>query len=292
MKDCTMQTTSKIHFLALFLFFLSTSQLEGSEQTEITLKSYESKITSCVENALCINLPPTDNIVSYDAFEYMRQAFAKVEEGDYATSLEIIFEAVKKLPTNFSLQVNLATLLGDYAECERDFDEILKERMIKKSQEIFQKLLAEVEGQSKRPFYYFQNEYCFRFAKYKEQYEFGVTRVADYWGTEEWNTRGFWGYYCQGVGAANYARDLLKQGNQRLALEYVQKAIVAWAQYFSYRNDYYNSYVHYALALGILGYKDEMMKALQHSADLIKKDLDYVEFRDVIEFVSGLENSH
>lgn len=63
------------------------------------------------------------------------------------------------------------------------------------------------------------------------------------------------------------------------------------AQYFTYDHNYYNSYVHYALALGILGYEDEMMKALQRSADLIHKDLSYTEFKDVTDFVGGSKKS-
>ncbi len=71
----------------------------------------------------------------------------------------------------------------------------------------------------------------------------------------------------------------------------MQKALVALAQYFSYENDYYNSYVHYALALEIIGYKEEMMRALQLSASIINRDLSYHEFKEVINFIDGIEQN-
>jgi len=66
------------------------------------------------------------------------------------------------------------------------------------------------------------------------------------------------------------------------------KAMVSWAQYFTYKNDYYNAYVHYAIALGVLGYKEEMMRALLRSASFINKDLTYFEFKEIIDFFESL----
>lgn len=112
--------------------------------------------------------------------------------------------------------------------------------------------------------------------------------INDYWGTPEYSTRiGASAYYNQGVGAAYFAKQLLQAGNRQQALEYAQKAAIAWGQYFSLENDYYNPYVHYGLALGILGQKDEMMRALRRGAELIKRDLNYTEFKDVIDFINA-----
>ena len=80
----------------------------------------------------------------------------------------------------------------------------------------------------------------------------------------------------------------IKQGNSILAAEYAQKAVIAWAQYFTYDNTHYNPYVHYALALGILGNRVEMMRALERSASLINKDLGYFEFKGIIDFVESI----
>lgn len=97
------------------------------------------------------------------------------------------------------------------------------------------------------------------------------------------------GYYYQGVGAVYHAQQLFESGDQLLAQKWAEKSLVAWAQYFTSTNDYYNSYVHYALALGLLGYYHEMMQALQKSADLIQKDLNYHEFKDVIDFINKIK---
>lgn len=239
-----------------------------------------------VERALLITLAMTDTVNSYQADEVGRQAFQKVREGNYGASLCMILEALKRFPSNFSLQANLASLLGDYAG---SFSGSLHDAMINKSQQIFNKLVDEIEGQHMADVFYFKNEYFFRFKLYKEQYQLGLEKITYYQGIDKWNSCAASCYYTQGVGAAQYARELLITGNKQLAFDYAQKALIAWAQYFSYSNNYYNAYVHYALALGILGYKDEMMKALQRSADLIKKDLSFNEFREVVEFIEAMK---
>ena len=162
--------------------------------------------------------------------------------------------------------------------------------MLTKAKELFDKLLKEAPSQPKEKYYPFKNEYYFRLTMYKEQYELGQEIVAHYWGKETWKRAGGNGYYYQGVGAARYARKLIDQGNKGLAFEYARKAIVSWAQYFSYENNYYNAYVHYALALGILGHKEEMMRALLRSASILKRDLSYQEFKEVIDFVNSLDS--
>lgn len=239
-----------------------------------------------IEQALTLELPPTNTTSSEKADRISKEAFKKVQDGNYEEAIALTVAGLTKFPRDFILQSDLAALLGDCSEITAP---PLKNSMIEKSKIMFERLLREADGQPKEVWYSFKNEYYFRFALYREQYELGLMRVAEYWGTNEWASRGFNGYYSQGVGAANYARKLIEQGNRSLALDYAQKALVAWAQYFSYENDYYNAYVHYALALGILGYKEEMMQALQRSAHLIEKDLDYHEFKEVITFVDEAE---
>lgn len=237
-----------------------------------------------IEQALNLELPTTTTIISEEANKFSDEATKKVHEGDYEEAIAITVRGLKKFPKDFILQSDLAALLGD---CSEITPSPLKEQMVQKSKTIFDILLKEADKQPKNALYPFKNEYYFRFALYREQYELGIKRVADYWGNDELSSRGFigQGYYSQGVGAAHYAQILLEQGNKSLALDYAQKAVVAWAQYFSYKNDYYNAYVHYALALGILGYKEEMMRALQRSAFLIKRDMNYHEFKEVIDFI-------
>ncbi len=268
-----------VYTVPFWMFCQRSLQYEKIEMSQ-------SDKNSIIEQALNIELLPVNTIVSEEANAFSQEATIKVHECNYEEAIKITLFGLEKFPQNFTLQSDLAALLGD---CSEITAEPLKERMIKKSKIMFDKLIKEADGQSKKAFYSFKNEYYFRFALYREQYELGLVRVADYWGTNERVSYGFRGYYSQGVGAANYAKKLIEQGDKSLAREYAQKALVAWAQYFSYKNDYYNSYVHYALALGIIGYKEEMMRALQRSASLINRDLSYHEFKEVIDFV---ENVH
>jgi hypothetical protein len=273
-----------IGLIGILLFFLFKNQ------KTISLKNYVST-DAIIQAALNIELPPTDNIVSQEAYGLSKQASQKVSESQYDIAIDIIVGGLNKIPQNFTLQADLAYLLSDCAEVGAPelLSIDLKNKMMQRSDQIFNKLMVEVKKQPKAEIYRFKNEYFYHFRMHREQYELGVQRVSDYWGTVDWMTSGFRGYYSQGVGAARYAQQLIARGDRQLALDYAQKAIIAWAQYFSYKNDYYNAYVHYALALGILGYKEEMMRALEKSASLIRRDLNYFEFKNVIDFVRGLE---
>jgi tetratricopeptide (TPR) repeat protein len=272
------KTNKYILFLALILVGVFSVWFFYNFRTRPLTREQKDRI---IERALALQLSRASAIISQEAKKFSERASKKVREAAYEEAINTALEGLKKFPNNFELQANLAANLGDCAEVTHP---ALENKMIARSKEIFEKLNAEIDGQPKDVFYYFKNEYCYRFAKYQEQYEFGVSRVSYYWGTDEWKTKGFRGYYSQGVGAANYAQQLLEAGDKTLALEYAQKALVAWAQYFSYKNDYYNAYVHYAIALTILGYKDEMMRALARSASLIGKDFEYFEFKKVIDF--------
>lgn len=239
-----------------------------------------------VESALKIDLQKTDYSSPDAAYQINLQAFEKVKEGNYRDALEIVITGLHQFPQYFGFQKHLATLLGDYSSY---FSDPIKESMLNKSKEIFNKLMKELDGHSRSRMYSFKNEYYFRFGMHCEQYELGLERVKEYFNTADWQDEGIWGYYSQGVGAANYAKQLLIAGNKELALNYAQKALVAWAQFFSHDNSYYNAYVHYALALGILGYKDEMVKALQRGREIIKKD--HVEFNEVEVFFRNFETN-
>lgn len=238
-----------------------------------------------IEQALTMELPLTDTIHTEAISQIEKNAWHKVFDAHYEEAINIIADGLQTYPANFTLQSFLAMLLGD---CAQATAHPLKERMVTRSKELFNKLMSDAERQPEHISFTFMNEYYYRFALHEEQYKLGVIRVDHYWGTDQFNTEGYRGYYSQGVGAANYAKQLIEKGDVQLARDYAQKAVVAWAQYLSYRNDYYNAYVHYALALGILGFKEEMMRALAKSASLITKDMDYVEFKAVIDFVTSI----
>jgi hypothetical protein len=248
------------------------------------IKSNVAQEQNLVEKALIVELSPTSIEHQEKGAETYKRVIDEVYKADYKEALNVLLNELRKYPANFTIQLYLAAILGDYSEL---IDEPQKSKMIKKSKDIFSKLMNEVSSQPKNIAYKFKNEYYFRLGQHKEQYQNGVTMINDYWDTSEYSTRiGASAYYNQGVGAAYFAKQLLQAGNRQQALDYAQKSVVAWGQYFSLENDYYNPYVHYGLALGILGQKDEMMRALRRGAELIKRDLNYTEFKDVIDFIN------
>lgn len=265
------------------------SDKSGAVKTELSRQEKD----AIIERALALDLPVTDAVVSQEANQLHIDIFKKVRAAQYEEAIDVTMSGLCSLPHNFLLQADLGMLLSDCAIVCKEISSPLKEKMQHRAEEIFEKLTHSVDSQPRGVYYRFKNEYYFHFGLHKEQYQLGLARVDEFWGTNEWlgnewvdhNARG---YYYQGVGAARYAKKLLEQGGDRsIALDYAQKAVVAWAQYFSYTNDYYNAYVHYALALGILGNKKEMMRALERSASFIKKDMTYFEFKEVIDFVEA-----
>jgi hypothetical protein len=254
--------------LAGYIFFKQTSHKPAAHATP----------DKTVNDALALELPNTISTVSQEERDINKKMMDKVRAADYEAAIQVTLDGLKKFPQSFLLQEDLASLLGDFSEIT---PEPLKAKMLAYATALFEKLLQETDGRPKDIVFGLKNEYYYRFAKYKEQYENGLQEVDYYWDSPEALTAGVRGYYHQGVGAANYARKLLGKGDRPAAEDYAQKAIVAWAQYFSHKNDYYNAYVHYAMALGVLGYKTEMMRALRKSAAIIKRDLDYFEFKEI-----------
>jgi hypothetical protein len=276
----SMSTCKRISFITAFsmvaLFFCLNTTIATAAPNN-----------TLINQAIELKLPLTNHETSKEIAQLQQKMTAKITKAHYQQALKIAVSSLKKYPNNFLLQTYFAMVLGDYT---MQINGPLKQPMLEKSKTVFKKLMNEVNTQPLGMLFYFKNEYYARFAEYKAQYENGVARVNAYWGTKDWLAKGvgyyplgMGGYYSQGVGASNYAYELYRKGNKKLAQWYAQKALVAWAQCFSYDNSYYNAYVHYALALGVLGNKQEMLRALQRSADLIHQDLNYPEFKKVIE---------
>ncbi len=125
-----------------------------------------------------------------------------------------------------------------------------------------------------------KNEYYYQTKQYKKQYELGISFFKRH------GEKG--SLYSSGVGGANYALGQAFKNKKNLAELWAKKAIHAWEIYFEYDKKYYNPYVHYALAWGVLGNKKKMMKALKDSAKRCGKPMSYKEFVEVIEWVEQI----
>ena len=125
-----------------------------------------------------------------------------------------------------------------------------------------------------------KNEYYYQTKQFRKQYELGMSFYKRHGQKES--------LYSSGVGGANYALELAMKNKKRLAEIWAKKAIEAWEIYFEYDKKYYNPYVHYALAWGVLGDKKKMMKALKDSGKRSGKPMSYREFTEVLEWVEQI----
>ena len=243
---------------------------------------------SIIQQALNSELLPTNTIVLTETSQPSQEALQKLLKDRCEEAINITLWALNQFPQNFALQYKLALLLDEGSPVSPS---PLKEAMVERSAQLFNKLFEESVHQPKSEMYPFQSEYYYRCGKYYEQYILGCHRENYYQKTtDEWAGVGFRSYYSQGMGASNHARQQpLEKKDRQTASMYAHKAVIAWEKYFFYKDEYYKPYVNYALALAILGHKKKMMQALQRSAQLIQADLDYREFQEIIKFAEHAE---
>jgi hypothetical protein len=264
--------------------------------TMVFLNSCEFYTHDTVHQALNLTLPACDRISDNDS-EY---GFNEVKtKGDYQAYLAATLRNLQKCPTSLLDQTELAAILAVYSH---HFTEPLRSEMQQKSQEVFTKLLPELEAydQNQDPndiftqqvAIYFKESYLYSFNQFKDLYELGLKIMNLEKPTNHWN---FGGYFSQGIGAAHYAQECWLAGDRKPAHEWAAKSVTAWELCFkhaAYEKDYFRPYVEYALALGILGRQEEMMKALNTAAELIHTDLSYPEFQEVIDFVANMNQEY
>src|SRR5690606_26878672 len=140
-----------------------------------------------------------------------------------------------------------------------------------------QSLLNKIRSFGPEERVYVKNEVYFQTKQFKKQYELGIKEFK--------KSKNRINFYSAGVGAAWYANEMFKKGQIKRCRSWAKKSVDAWKKYFEYRKDYYNPYVHYALALGFLGRIKEMEQSLENAMKLSKKPEDFVEFKEVREII-------
>lgn len=200
-------------FICVAFFVLWHTKQPG---TSVAVRELtRSEKDAIIEQALTVNLPTSSTIISDEALWYRAQAINKVQAAKYEEAIEVVLSGLQKEYDSFTLQAILAALIGDTSEITK---EPLKSRMLQRAKELFEVLLLNAKRQPKEAFYMFQNEYNYRNALYKEQYENGIECVGHYWNSPQWDPYGIKGYYYQGVGAANYAKMLLQKRSKSAGL--------------------------------------------------------------------------
>lgn len=205
-----------------------------------------------------------------------KAAWQAVLAADYQAAIDSLTPAYRKYPRDFRVVRAYAMVLGDYGEA---LGGARLKPLKKRSCALLAGLMRRLRGVRWDFNISTRNEYYFHSAQFAKQYALGLEAAAG---------GNSWGPYCQGVGAANYAYEHARAGRNRLAGLWAQRAVAAWERFLKFKDDYYNAYVHYALALGLLGRLKEMEGALNKSAGLSGKPASYKEFRDTREKISSL----
>lgn len=209
----------------------------------------------------------------YECWDY-------VEKADYQKATACAKKGLKLYPDDTVVTFTYYSIMADYALSNKSKK---FQAMHKVAVAGMKKLLKKTSGQgiSKNFKKVMKNEYFYQTKQFIKQYELGTTY---YKRTGEKHH-----LYSSGVGGANHALALARTGKTKQADSWAKKSIEAWDIYFQFDKKYYNPYVHYALAWGILGDKKKMMKALNDSSKRCGKPLSYKEFVEVIEWVEEIE---
>ena len=204
-------------------------------------------------------------------------AWAAIQAADYDKAIGILTKVYKRYPKDPRVVSFYASTLADYG-----FFQPAKKRaaLRKRACVLLKGLLGRLSGASRDLAYSTRNEYYYHSQQYDKQYALGVEFVRS--GLKR-------AYYSQGVGAAWHAYGHAAAGRWFLARLWARRAVKAWENLFKTNNKYYNSYVHYALALGVLRRFKDMEAALNRSALLSKKPRSYHEFKDVRQKISNLK---
>jgi hypothetical protein len=198
----------------------------------------------------------------------------------YKTAYKFLTKISSSYPSSYYIASMLATLNAEDAFV---LPEVQKKKIFAQAAKKLRPLLYSTKGATERLKGRNINEYYWFSEQHKKQYLFGKKEVA--LGINN-------GFYSQGVGAANYAYNLFKEGKKTVGLRWAQKSQIMWEKYFEkVANDYHDAWYWYALALGLQGKDKEMNAALKKSAKLAKKNLEtdpaFKKLRKMASIVAG-----
>lgn len=206
-----------------------------------------------------------------------REVSAHVHRADYGAALKAADRWRRRHPGDFSVAAHYASVLGDYAE---EFPAAERKRLQAESVRQMRSLLLRTACRPHpRVVGMLKNEYYWQTKQRRKQYQLGVWEARR-------GTRG--GYYSQGVGAAWHALELAQRGRRLQARRWADRAVTAWKRYEKADPDYYNQFVHRALAEGVRGRPQAMEECLRRGAKLARRPLGYREFAEVRELVRAL----
>ncbi|MDD2805716.1 MAG: tetratricopeptide repeat protein [Elusimicrobiales bacterium] len=242
-----------------------------------TKAGFSLRALSVSKNRTSLVSPP-GRMTDLDWARTYKAAWRAIMDADYGKAMGLLTPGYRKYPRDFRVARTYAMVLGDYAEA---LGGARLKPLKRRSCALLAGLLKKLSGVRWELNISTRNEYYYHTAQFDKQYRLGLEAAAG---------GHFWAHYSQGVGAANYAYDHASKGRARLARLWAERAVAAWEEFFKFKADYYNAYVHYSLALGILGRFKEAEAALQKSARLSGKPASYKEFLETREKLAALRS--
>lgn len=173
-----------------------------------------------------------------------------------------------------------------YAEDDVSYSPAEVARRYRITSKMLLKLLRRLNGIDEHMRLRIRNEYYWFSKQPAKQYRLGIEAVA--LGYKESS-------YSTGVGAAEMARRYALTGRSTLSLLWATRSEKAWKAYFRIIPDWFNSYLFYAMALGLQRRDKEMNLALERARKIAKKPTSWIVLAkvrsDVSEALSAINRS-
>lgn len=179
-----------------------------------------------------------------------RDIFHSVKRGDYPGAMRKAAVYRARHPRDFAVLLEYAWVLGDYST---RLEPGPRRKAKARSLRLMRALLRRCRHEHDRDLVStLRNEFYWQTKNRRAQYDLG---------TRDLKRGDKLGCYSQGVGAAWHAYELARRGLWSRARAWARRARTAWGRHARIRPDYYNQFVHRALAEGVLG----DMKAMEWS---------------------------
>lgn len=221
-----------------------------------------------------------DQLPEPERLRLRREVSAHAHRADYGAALKAAARWRRRHTGDFSVAAHYASVLGDYAEqCPPRKRRRLQAESVRLMRDLLRRTACRPQD---RVIGMLKNEYYWQTKQRRKQYQLGVDEAR----------KGYkGGYYSQGVGAAWHALELAQRGRRSQARRWAGRAVAAWKRYEKAIPDYYNQFVHRALAEGVRGDSRAMEACLRRGAKLARKPLGYREFAEVRAAVASLRRA-
>lgn len=184
-----------------------------------------------------------------------RDIFRSVKRGDYPGAMRKATAYRTRYPRDFAVLLEYAWVLGDYAARLKPGP---RRQAKARSLRLMRALLRRCRHEHDRDLVStLRNEFYWQTKNRRAQYDLG---------TRDLERGDNLGCYSQGVGAAWHAYELARRGLWARARAWAHLARTAWGRHARIRPDYYNQFVHRALAEGVLGDMKAMERSLSRGA--------------------------